>query len=151
MKLKMLWTKRKDQVQPKPTIKSVERLTSTSCYKYESDYIFDDIYLHDHYSIKGDLVLINDPLLPVTAICIIDAIIEPGVVFKLSMGKGLMSDTIYYKVTRSISKEAWVYLEFEFLKKDSTIGRFSQDDNDIPKWKQGTQESVFAGEMNKFK
>jgi hypothetical protein len=132
-------------------IKSVERLTATSSYKYESNHMFDDIYLDGSHNIKCDLVLINDPLLPVTAICTVDAIIELGVVFKLSMGKGLMSDTIYYKVTRSIPKEAWVYLEFEFLKKDSTVGRFVQDVNGIPNWNKGTQKSVFAGEMNRFK
>lgn len=147
----MLWTKKKDQIQSKRIIKSGERLTSTSYYKYESDYIFDDIYFYDRHKMKCDLVLINDPLLPVTAICTIDAIIEPGVVLKLSMSKGIMSGTIYYKVTRSISKELWVYLELEFLKKDSIVGRFSQDHNDILDWIRGSQESVFAGEMNKFK
>jgi hypothetical protein len=132
-------------------IKSGERLTATSSYKYESNYMFDDIYLDGSHNMKCDLVLINDPLLPVTAICTVDAIIEPGVVFKLTMGKGTMLDTIYYKVTRSISKEAWVYLEFEFLKKDSTVGEFIRDYHDIPNWKKGSQNSVFAGEMNKFK
>ena len=144
------WSKNKS-IPPKIIIKSGEVLTSTSYYKYESDYIFDDIWFLDKHLIKGDLVLITDPLLPMVAICTIDAIIEPGVIFKLSLHKGLVFDVITYKVIRSISKEEWIYLEFEFIKKDNIVDRFKQDYTDNLQWKVGTQKSVFAGQMNKFK